>query len=164
VLLLAAVIGILVGRRITRPIMVSIEYLRNSSRALANLASKQKSASTEQSRMVDSSHIGLRAVQYYTHASTMAVDHLKEVSQQLAAQWHEIDRRTAQRALSEIIAAARYTQEALQHQNSSNKKLSTAMKVTTNVNEQLSTASIAATEAAKQMEQIVDRLREVVGK
>src|SRR5579872_205825 len=65
VLLLVALFGLWAGRRITRPILLSVEHLRENSFALNSLSTKQKSAATEQMWVVDSSQVGLESVQYY---------------------------------------------------------------------------------------------------
>jgi methyl-accepting chemotaxis protein len=49
-------------------------------------------------------------------------------------------------------------------QDSSNQKLSTAIKVTEQVTEQLAAGATAATATAEQLEQVVNQLRQVVGK
>jgi len=43
-------------------------------------------------------------------------------------------------------------------------KLATAIKVTTQVNEQLADGAISASDAASQLEQVVNELRQVVGR
>jgi methyl-accepting chemotaxis protein len=82
----------------------------------------------------------------------------------LAYRWHQIDERTAKKALAEMTRTAQYIENAATYQTTSNQKLSTALKVTTQVNEQLATGATSATEAATQLEQVVNELRAVVGK
>jgi methyl-accepting chemotaxis protein len=63
-----------------------------------------------------------------------------------------------------MIAAGQYIERASRLQDSSNQKLSTAIKVTEQVTEQLAAGATAATATAEQLEQVVNQLRQVVGK
>ena len=164
VLLLAALFGLWAGRRITRPILQSVENLRGNSYALNALSTKQKSAATEQMWVVDSSQVGLQSVQYYTEASKVAAQQLSNIGTELAQRWHQLDVDTAKAALSQMITTAQYIEKAAQYQSDSNQKLSTAIKVTTQVSEQLATGATSAANAATQLEQVVNQLRDVVGK
>ncbi|MGI9059377.1 MAG: hypothetical protein ACR2H5_12430 [Ktedonobacteraceae bacterium] len=164
VLILAAIVGVGIGRRITGPILKSVEYLRGNSQSLNTLASKQQSAAAEQKWVVDSSQIGLQSVQYYTDATLVAAHQLGEIGSELSQHWHQLDAQTAKGALEQMIKTAQYIESAAQYQSSSNQKLSTAIKVTTQVTEQLVTGATSATDAATQLEQVVNQLRDVVGK
>jgi Cache domain len=164
VLVIAALVGVGVGRRITRPILRSVEYLRGNSEALKILATRQQSAATEQMWVVDSSQVGLQSVQYYTDATRVAAHSMSDYGTDLAYRWHQIDEHTAKKALAEMTRTAQYIENAATYQTTSNQKLSTALKVTTQVNEQLATGATSATEAATQLEQVVNELRAVVGK
>jgi len=164
VLVLASLFGLGVERGITQPILRSVKYLRSNSHALNVLATKQQSAASEQTWVVDSSQIGLKSVQYYTDATAIAAHRLAEMSTQLAQRWDQLDEPTTKQALEHIATIARYIEKAAHLQNNSNQKLATAIKVTTQVNEQLTSGANAATDAASQLEQVVKQLREVVGK
>jgi len=163
VLVLAALLGLGVGRRITQPILRSVEHLRSNSQALNRLATKQQSTASEQTWVIDSSQVGLKSVQYYTDATTIAAHRLSEMSMQLAQHWDQLDAPTAKQALEHITTLAQYIEKAAHLQNNSNQKLATAIKVTTQVNEQLTTSATSATDAASQLEQVVKQLRQVVG-
>src|SRR5437764_3102701 len=128
VLVIAALVGVGVGRRITRPILKSVEYLRGNSEALKILATRQQSAASEQTWVVDSSQVGLKSVQYYTDATTIAAHRLSEISKQLAQRWDQLDAPTAKQALEHIATLARYIEKAAHLQNNSNQKLATAIK------------------------------------
>ena len=164
VLVIAALVGVGVGRRITRPILKSVEYLRGNSEALKILATRQQSAATEQTWVVDSSQVGLKSVQYYTDATRVAAHRMNDYGTELANHWHQLDERTAKEALTQMTRTAQYIENAAQYQTTSNQRLSTALKVTTQVNEQLATGATSATKAAAQLEQVVNELRDVVGK
>ncbi len=162
--IIVAIGGIIAGRRISSPIMNSVDYLRNNSLALSELAVRQRDAASEQMWVVDSSHIGLQSVQYYTQATQFAAHQLHELGAELGQRWEYLDTQEARQKLERIIAAAKYIEQAAQYQESSNEKLATALKVATQVTEQLAHSATSATDAASQLEQVVKQLRYVVGK
>lgn len=164
VLLLAAFIGLIVGQFITRPIMRSVGYLRSNSEALNKLATKQQSSATEQTWVVDSSQVGLQSVQYYTNATNIAAHRLSEIGMELMQTWDQQNRESVRQALGQMISAAQYIEKAVEYQTVSNQKLATAIKVTTQVNEQLAEGATSASDAALQLEQVVNELRQVVGR
>lgn len=164
ILLLAAGFGLIIGQRISNPIMYSVDYLRSNTEALNALATKQQGAANEQTWVVDSSQVGLESVQYYTEATRVAAQRLTQIGTELAQHWHQLDAQTAKQALAQMIAAGQYIERATRLQESSNQKLSTAIQVTEQVTEQLAAGATAATDAAEQLEQVVNQLRHVVGK
>ncbi|MEO7018961.1 MAG: cache domain-containing protein [Ktedonobacteraceae bacterium] len=161
---LAAIAGWLVAGRIGRPIMRAVDQLRESSEALNILAKKQQSASSEQLWVVDSVQVGLQSVQYYTDATRIAAHKLGELGLDLERSWHHQNIEIVRQGLQQVVSAASYIEKATNYQGDSGQKLSTAIKVTTQVNEQLADGAISATEAASQLEQVVNDLRNVVGK
>jgi methyl-accepting chemotaxis protein len=163
VALLAALIGFWVSSRITRPIMRSVDQLRENSEALNVLATKQQSASSEQLWVVDSIQVGLQSLQYYTDATRIAAHKLGEIGVELERNWYRQNIETIKQGLQQVISAANYIEKATHYQGDSSQKLSTAIKVTTQVNEQLADGAISATEAASQLEQVVNDLRNVIG-
>jgi methyl-accepting chemotaxis protein len=163
VALLAALIGFWVSGRITRPIMRSVDQLHENSEALNGLATKQQSASSEQLWVVDSIQMGLQSVQYYTDAARIAAHKLGEIGAELENNWHRQNIDIIKQGLQQMISAAGYIEKATHYQGDSSQKLSTAIKVTTQVNEQLADGAISATEAASQLEQVVNDLRSVIG-
>jgi len=164
VLLLAAIIGLIVGRYITRPILRSVERLRSNSEALNKLATKQESAASEQTWVVDSSQVGLQSVQYYTNATSIAARRLSEIGQGLIRDWNYHNVESMRQAVGQMIVAAQYIEKAAHYQTASNQKLATAIKVTNQVNEQLAEGAISASDASSQLEQVVSELRQVVGR
>jgi len=164
VLVLAAFTGLIVGQLITRPILRSVERLRSNSEALNSLATKQQSAATEQTWVVDSSQVGLQSVQYYTNATSNAAGRLFEMGQGLMQNWGYQNEESMRQVVSQMISAAQYIEKAAHYQTTSNQKLATAIKVTTQVNEQLAEGAISASDAASQLEQVVSELRQVVGR
>jgi hypothetical protein len=160
---LVALLGIIVGRNITRPILLSVENLLNNSRALSSLAARQRDAASEQMWVVDSSQVGLQSVQYYTDATQVAAQRLTETGIELIQNWQHAEPAMIRKALEHVITGSKYIEEAAHHQTVSNQKLSTALKVATQVTEQLATGATSATDAATQLEQVVQQLRSVVG-
>lgn len=164
VAVLAAIIGLWISGLITRPIMRSVDQLRENSESLNVLAKKQQSASSEQLWVVDSIQVGLQSLQYYTDATRIAAHKLGEVGMELERNWRRQNIETIKQGLQQVITAANYIEKATHYQGDSSQKLSTAIKVTTQVNEQLADGAISATEAASQLEQVVNDLRSVTGK
>jgi len=164
VLLLAAVGGLWIGGRITRPILYSVEHLGSTSQALNTLATRQASAAHEQTWVVDSSQMGLQSVQYYTNAIGSAAHQLNGTGTELERYWHQLNIQRVRQALAEMISAVHYIEKAAEHQTSSNQQLGTAIKVTTQVTEQLAIGATSAADAATQLEQVVKQLERVVGK
>ena len=161
---IVALIGLIVGLNITRPILRSVENLRSNSLALSSLAGRQRDAASEQMWVVDSSQVGLQSVQYYTDATKVAAHQLNDVGTELVHRWQHMDPRATRRGLEQIVTASRYIEEATNHQSSSNQKLATALKVATQVTEQLAAGATSATDAASQLEDVVQQLRNVVGR
>ncbi len=161
---LAAIIGIIVGRRISYPIMTSVESLQKSSYALNTLATRQQDAASEQMWVVDSSQVGLQSVQYYTDATKVAARQLNDTGTELARDWHAINTQQALQHLERVVTAAQYIESAARYQGTSNQKLATALTVATQVTEQLAAGATSATNAAAELERVVEELRYVVGK
>jgi hypothetical protein len=162
--LLVAIVGAFAGRSISRPILHAVEYLRDNSQALTILAANQQEAASEQMWVVDSSQVGLQSVQYYTEANKIASYRLIETVKELAQNWQYANRQQIEQAFERIIQAARYIGNASDYQDASNQKLATALKVAIQVTEQLHTGATSATEAATQLERVVQELRSVVGR
>ena len=162
--ILAAILGIIVGRRISYPIMASVESLQKSSYALNSLATRQQDAALEQTWVVDSSQVGLQSVQYYTDATKAAAQQLTDIGMELTRTWYSVDAQLALRSLEQVVAAAQYIENAARYQGTSNQKLATALKVATQVTEQLAAGATSATDAATELERVVEELRYVVGK
>ncbi len=164
VLVLAALIGLGLGRFITKPILQSVERLRRNSNALKMLSTKQQSSASEQTWVIDSSQVGLQSVQYYTDATHIAARRLHEVGIDLMQNWHSLDPAAIRQILGQMVGAAQYIEKSVHYQTSSNQKLSTAIKVTTQVNEQLAEGASSASSAAEELEKVVNELRQVVGR
>ena len=164
VLLLAAITGIIVGRRITAPVLHAVSKLQASSDYLKELAGKEQITITEQSWVVDSSKTGLSSVDYYVDATQEAANRIVSTSSELERYWAQISADQAREVLHQIVVAAHYIENAVQYQKSSGKKLSAAIDLTQQVTDQLTSSADAAIQAAEQMEQVVSQLQQVVGR
>lgn len=163
VALLAGLIGLWVSGLITRPIRRAVDQIRENSIALNGLAKKQQSASSEQLWVVESIQVGQQSLQYYTDATRIAAHKLGEVGMELENNWRRQNIETIKQGLQHVITAANYIEKATHYQSDSGQKLATAIKVTSQVNEQLADGAISATEAASQLEMVVNDLRSVIG-
>jgi methyl-accepting chemotaxis protein len=164
VLSLAAITGIIVGRRITAPVLRSATKLQASSNYLKELAAKEQITITEQSWVVDSSQTGLSSVNYYVDATQEAASRIIATSTELERYWPQVSPEKTREVLHQIVAAALYIENAVQYQKSSGKKLSAAIDLTQQVTDQLTSSADAAIQAAEQMEQVVSQLQQVVGR
>jgi C4-dicarboxylate-specific signal transduction histidine kinase len=164
VLLMAAVTGIIVGRRITAPVLHSVSKLQASSTHLKELAAKEQLTITEQSWVVDASQTGLTTINYYVDATQEAANRIIKTGTELERYWPQISPEHAGEVLHQIVVAAHYIENAVQYQQTNGKKLSAAIDLTQQVTEQLTSSADAAIQAAEQMEQVVSQLQQVVGK
>ena len=142
--------------------MRAVRSLQNNSEALSALATNQQDAAAEQVWVVESSQTGLEAVQYYTEASRLGTQRLNALTAQLIWSWQQGNIAQVEQMLEQIISTAKYLGRATDYQDTSNQKLATALKVTTQVTEQLHNGTTAATLAAKQLGDVVKELRKVV--
>jgi methyl-accepting chemotaxis protein len=163
VTVLAAVVGLVIGRQATRPILKSVSLLAASSDSLKRLAAREQARAKEQKWIVESAQTGLKSVQYYAKASGIAAHKLDEIGQDINQNWDQLDNVKRQRRLYEIVSAASYIEKAAGHQERSSKGLTTAIQVTNQVAEQLIAGATSASEAATQLEEVIAQLRQVVG-
>ncbi|GAC1667063.1 MAG: hypothetical protein PVS3B1_03730 [Ktedonobacteraceae bacterium] len=164
VILLAAIVGILVGRSITRPILSAVSSLLINSQMLKTLANREKVMATEQMWIVESSQNGLKSVRYYAEATNVAARRLDSIGKELAQNLERLNAQHRQQLLHEIQATANYIEKAATHQERSSKGLTTAIQVTNQVTEQLASNATSTTDAATQLEEVIERLRQVVGR
>jgi methyl-accepting chemotaxis protein len=164
VLLLAAATGLIVGRRITSPVLRSVKKLQSSSHLLQELAAKEQVTITEQVWIVDSSQTGLSSVNYYLEAAQQAARRMLKVGADMEQHWPDMNQAKVREALKKIMVAAQYIESAAHYQKASSQKLSATIDLTKQVTDQLSLSADSATNAAQQMEQVVTDLQQVVGK
>src|SRR2546421_12074240 len=88
ILLPVAVIGWIVGYRISSPVLRSVKSLVKNSHVLNQLSEREKNASSEQVWIVEASKTGLKSQQYYTEASQIAVRQLNKLARDVLQQQH----------------------------------------------------------------------------
>src|SRR5262249_16660477 len=110
--IIVALIGLLIGRSLTRPIMNAVASLQDNSQALRTLATNQQDAAAEQVWVVESSQTGLESVQYYTEASKIALQRLHVVTTELIRGWEQGDAAHAEQMLEQIMITAKYLEQA----------------------------------------------------
>ncbi len=162
-LIVAVLVGVFTGRRITLPILRSVAALRGNSQALKTLAKEEHVTASELSWMVEASDTGLQAFRYYTNASSTAAQRIYTVTRSLLQDMQYVEPQRLQKELSEIAEAAVYVERAAKQLRETNEKLLTTVRVTTQSAEQLAKGAKATDESASQLEQIVDELTAVVG-
>lgn len=161
--LLAAVVGLFVGRGITQPILKSVSFLRQSSQSLNELASREQVTTTEQRWIVETSQTGLKSVEYYAEATGVAAHRLDAIGGELLRNWERLEPWQTKQHLEQIVTTANYIGSAASHQERSSKSLSTAIRVTMQVTDQLVSGATSAAEASAQLENVIEQLRQVVG-
>src|SRR6266436_2227407 len=162
ILLPVAVIGWIVGNRISSPIFRSVKSLVKNSHVLNQLAEREKNASSEQVWIVEASKTGLKSQQYYTEASQIAVRQLNKLGRDVLQQ-QQVDLQTTLNAIAQMLSIGLYFEKAIAYQNETNNKVAAAVKVTNEVAEQLASGAISASEAANELDWIVSQLRQIVG-
>ncbi len=161
--LLAALVGIVLGRNISQPILNAVLSLTANSQRLNGLAGQEQVMATEQTWIVESSQAGLQAVQYYADASGVAARRLEAIEHELIQKWRMLDQQQVQRLLYELRMTTDYIEKAALHQNRSSQSLSTAIQVTNQVTEQLANNASSAAETANELDKVIEKLRRVVG-
>jgi hypothetical protein len=162
ILLPVAIVGWIVGNRISSPILLSVASLDKNSRILNQLSEKEKKASSEQVWIVEASKTGLKSQQYYTEASKIAVRRLNELGRDLL-QHRGVDMQTTLVTVKQMVNIGLYFEQAIAYQDEANKKVAVAVNVTDEVSEQLASGAESASEAANELNRIVKQLRQIVG-
>jgi hypothetical protein len=162
ILLPVAIIGWIVGNRISSPILRSVASLVKHSHVLNQVSEKEQKASSEQVWIVEASKTGLKSQQYYTEASRRAVRRLNELGWRLLEE-EGVDRRTTLATVRQMVNIGQYFEQAIAYQDEANNKVAVAVKVTDEVAEQLASGAKSASEAANELDKVVRQLRQIVG-
>jgi Cache domain len=162
ILLPVAIVGWIVGSRISSPILRSVASLDKSSRVLNQLSEKEKKASSEQIWIVEASKTGLKSQEYYTEASKIAARRLNQLGRDLLQQ-RDVDIQTSLLTVKQMVNIGLYFEQAIAYQDEANKKVAVAVNVTDEVSEQLASGAESASEAANELDKIVRQLRRIVG-
>ena len=161
-LLPVAAVGWIVGSRISSPINRSVDSLVKSSYVLNRLAEREKNASSEQVWIVEASKRGLKSQQYYTNASRIAARQLNKLGRDVLQQ-RNVDLQLTFYAVKQMIDIGLYFEKAIAYQDEANNKVAASIKVTNEVAEQLASGAKSATDAANELNRIVNQLRQIVG-
>lgn len=163
IILLAIVVGLLLGRAITQPILKSVAALARSSKMLEKLSGREQLTANEQKWIVESSQHGLVAMKYYVDASGIAIQKMHETEQDLNIDIRRLDNRRVQRRLHEIMAMTNYIDRSTVYQKQIGSSLATAIRITNQVTEQLVSGATSAAHASEQLERVIVELRRIVG-
>lgn len=163
VTILAALIGLLMSRGATRPILKAVASLTGNSRELKSLADVEQTMSTEQQWIIEGAQTGLTSAQYYSEATGVAAQKLDKLGNMLLGNWGKMNPQQARKYLEDMIISAKYIEKATTFQKKSFQDLASGIRVSTQVTKQLSTNSTKALESATLMEEVVEELRDVVG-
>jgi hypothetical protein len=162
IVLPVAIIGWMVGYRISSPILRSVKSLVKNSHVLNQLSEREKNASSEQVWIVEASKTGLKSQQYYTNASKIAAHRLNEIGGGLLEQRY-VDMQTSLNTVKQMVSIGQYFEKAIAYQEETNNKVAAAVKVTDEVAEQLASGARSTSEAANELDGIVNQLRHIVG-
>ncbi|HKV02789.1 MAG TPA: cache domain-containing protein [Ktedonobacteraceae bacterium] len=162
IVLPVAIIGWMVGYRISSPILRSVKSLIKNSHVLNQLSEREKNASSEQVWIVEASKTGLKSQQYYTNASKIAAHRLNEIGGGLLEQRY-VDTQTSLNTVKQMVSIGLYFEKAIAYQEETNNKVAAAVKVTDEVAEQLASGARSTSEAANELDGIVSQLRQIVG-
>jgi hypothetical protein len=161
--ILAVLIGLFIGSRVTRPVRGSVEELQGASTALKGLASRQESSASEQHWVVDACRTGLESIRYLSDAMNQAARRIIDASNWFNEYWDRLTEEQARRTVQHLVELAHYIDEAARRQQASNDRMDKAIMVTQQVSDQLVSGATAATRSAGQLEQVVDDLQHLVG-
>jgi hypothetical protein len=162
--LFAIITGLIAARRVTTSLIALTQSLLANRQALHELALRQQDAAAEQVWAVESSQTGLQSVQYYTESIAIAAHSLSGMGTTLTKQWNYLEKDRIRVRLDRILLAVNYIEKASGYQKNSTIKLETSLKAAAQAIEQLATGTTSATQAATQLEEIIDHLRSVIGR
>jgi hypothetical protein len=160
---LAILIGLIIGARLSRPVQASVEDLESAALQLHDLASRQEQSAGEQHWVVDACSTGLESVRYLSDAMHQAARRIIDASNWFGDYWNRLTEEQARRTVQHLQELAHYIDEAARRQQLSSERLGKAITVTRQVSDQLVAGAGAANQSAEQLEQVVHDLHRVVG-
>jgi hypothetical protein len=160
---LAILIGLISGSRLSRPVQASVEDLESAALQLHGLASRQEQSAGEQHWVVDACSTGLESVRYLSDAMHQAARRIIDASNWFGDYWNRLTEEQARRTVQHLQELAHYIDEAARRQQLSSERLGKAITVTRQVSDQLVAGAGAANQSAEQLEQVVHDLHRVVG-
>lgn len=163
ILIPVAIIGWVVGRRISSPIFQAVEALKRNSATLNELAEREEAAASEQTWIIGTSRVGLKSIEYYTRAAQIAIQRLNDLSKDLPQREYKVTQPLSQETES-IAYIAQYLEKVIDYQGTSNRKVSTSIGLTNKVAKELASRARSTKEIADEVDHIVKQLRQAVGK
>ena len=160
---LAVLIGLFIGSRITGPVRGSAAELQGASAVLKELAARQENSASEQHWVVDACRTGLESIRYLSDAMNQAARRISDASTWFNEYWDRLTEEQARQTVRHLAELAHYIDEAARRQQASNARMDKAITVTQQVSDQLVSGATAANRSASQLEQVVDELQHVVG-
>ena len=160
---LAILIGLFMGSRLSRPVQASVDDLEGAALQLRSLASRQEQSAGEQHWVVDACQTGLESVSYLSDAMHQAARRIIDASNWFGDYWNRLTEEQARRTVQHLQELAHYIDEAARRQRLSSERLGKAITVTRQVSDQLVAGAGAASQSAGQLEQVVHDLHRVVG-
>jgi hypothetical protein len=160
---LAILIGLIIGSRLSRPVQASVEDLEGAALQLHSLAARQEQSAGEQHWVVDACSTGLESVRYLSDATHQAARRIIDASNWFSDYWNRLTEEQARRTVQHLQELAHYIDEAARRQQLSSERLGKAITVTRQVSDQLVAGAGAANQSAEQLEQVVHDLHRVVG-
>ena len=163
VAVLAMLLGLLIGARTASPVEQSAQQLKGAAGVLKALASRQESAASEQSWVVDACKTGIDGVRYLADAMNQAAKRIMTASNWFNDYWDRLTEEQARATVQHLRELASYIDEAARRQQASSDRLDKAIAVTMQVSNQLLTGATEATQSAEQLDMVVRDLQRVVG-
>ena len=163
VAVIAAALGLLIGRSTAKPVLSSVAELRSTTTSLNTLGAQQESTASEQVWMVDACKSGVENISYLAQATMMAAAYMIQAGNTLGQRWGDLSAEEITHAVQVMVKLAQYIEAASNQQQESTERLSTALKVTNQVSDQLAASSEAAGKYANQLERVVEQLQRLVG-
>ncbi len=163
VAVLAALLGLFIGARTASPVEQSAQQLEGAAGVLKALASRQESAASEQSWVVDACKTGIDGVRYLADAMNQAARRIMAASNWFSDYWDRLNEEQARATVQHLRELAAYIDEAARRQQASSDRLDRAIAVTMQVSNQLLTGATEATQSAEQLDMVVRDLQRVVG-
>jgi hypothetical protein len=160
---LAILIGLIIGSRLSRPVQASVADLESAALQLHGLASRQEQSAGEQHWVVDACSTGLESVRYLSDAMHQAARRIIDASNWFGDYWNRLTEEQARRTVQHLQELAHYIDEAARRQQLSSERLGKAITVTRQVSDQLVAGAGAANQSAEQLEQVLHDLHRVVG-
>jgi hypothetical protein len=160
---LAILIGLIIGSRLSKPVQSSVQDLEGAALQLHGLAARQEQSAGEQHWVVDACSTGLESVRYLSDAMHQAARRIIDASNWFGDYWNRLTEEQARRTVQHLQELAHYIDEAARRQQLSSERLGKAITVTRQVSDQLVAGAGAANQSAEQLEQVVHDLHRVVG-